>query len=179
LLDRDFWADFEMRDIGKKKHCDLIEFAGRCARGNRKAQNFFSRSRLQGELAGLARKQRCASERERRFARHSRVREHNGEGDRSGNVIPIFDCHLDFPVGREANRCIESLNRFHGEGEKVVGPNVDSERTAVRQMRAGAGALVGRLEVPVGSVEVNHERLCGSRGEWRNVCWLWLRSDSW
>ena len=107
LLDRDFRTDFEMRDIGKKKHRDLIEFSGGCVLRNKKAQNFFGWSRLHRERASLARKHRFASEQERRFAGHSRVRERNGEGDRSGNVISVFDRYLDFPKGRKANWCVE------------------------------------------------------------------------
>src|ERR1039458_1693271 len=45
-----------MRDIGKREHCNLIEFAGRCELWNKKAQSFFGWSRLQSEQPRLARK---------------------------------------------------------------------------------------------------------------------------
>jgi hypothetical protein len=80
-------------------------------------------------------------------------------------IVVVFDFNLDLAAAGDGDGRAKGLMRVHNEGKVVGGSNLRGERRAMSLVGIGAGTFVRRLEVPVGAVEANDERLGRSRSE--------------
>jgi hypothetical protein len=175
LLDGYFGSDVVVAGVGDEQDCDPVESADVCRRGNGKAKCFTRWGRFEGEVVGQAGDDGLRTERELAPGGRGRVGEQQGDVENASVVVAIENVEIDGTAAGKRDGRTESLLGLHDERDEVVGLNVDGERRAAGLVGVEARRMVGGLEVPVGPVEANDERLGCAGGEQR--CGFGQRRD--